>query len=102
MKLCVNCFWYDDRNDGTCLDESATVVSPVDGKRHQRACETQRRYGNLPDSCGEDAKFWMDMNCDVCRICDKPIAAEDSIGDDEPMHVNCAVGRAESRSEGDR
>lgn len=99
MKLCVDCFWY---NDGKCMENNATVVSLVDGKWKQRTCDVQRGYDSLSDSCGSMARFWVDANTDVCSVCREPLKEEDSVGDDEPAHLNCMIGRAESMSEGDR
>lgn len=102
MKTCTTCFWFNEKDGGICMEDHATIVSPVDGKSHQRSCFTQRGYAQLPDSCGPDGRFWKDAECDVCSVCREPLEPEDAVGDDEPMHLNCAIGKAESRFEGDR
>jgi hypothetical protein len=102
MKLCTGCFWYSDERGGTCMEKHATIVSPVDGKRRQYKCDLQRGYPSVLDSCGPDARFWTDKDCDVCSVCQEPLDPTDSVGDDEQMHLNCAIGKAESASEGDR
>jgi hypothetical protein len=103
MKLCTGCFWHNKRDIGDyCMHDSATRKSLVDGSRRQVACDTMRMGDCDASSCGKEGGHWTDKDCDVCSVCQEPLDPADAVGDDGDKHLNCAVGQAESRSEGDR
>lgn len=102
MRTCKDCFWFN-AEDKECHHKLATIPDYTGtGQTLYLSAQEFRTYAGAK-FCESQGKFWLDAAISVCPICDQPILpSQAEAGEDEPMHLDCAVGRAESRAEGDR